>query len=365
MKIDAIEIYRAEIPLTVPYKVSRRTFTAFDPLIASIRTRDGRIGWGEATITAGYAVGETPQTGWAFLRAWGERLAGREVAEARALLEPEIEAHSHAASILISALEMIERSPLLTIGAPAVVPLLVPINTMDVDQVGAEVETSIAAGFRTLKVKVGFDVDADLRRVAAIQRALAGRATIRLDANQAFSAEQGRRFAAALDPAGIELFEQPCDKADWTANAAVAAVSTVPVMLDESIYGIAEIERAATVRGVGFVKVKLKKLGSLARLEAALHRIAALGLTPVLGDGTATDISCWMEACVARTTIGNAGENNGFLKLTSPLFRTPLPFARGALRFPAGWWPDVDEACLRRVSAETARFAAARLAAAH
>lgn len=365
MKIDAIEIFRAEVPLTVPYKVSRWTFTAFDPLIASIRTRDGRVGWGEATITAGYAVNETPETGWAFLKAWGERLAGCGVTEAKAMLQPEIHANSHAASILISALEMIERSPLLTVDAPAVVPLLVPVNAMDADKVGAEVEGSIAEGFRTLKVKVGFDVDADLKRVAAIQRALGGRAKIRLDANQAYSVDQGRRFAAALDPNGIELFEQPCDKADWAANAAVAAVSTVPVMLDESIYGIAEIERAATIEGVGFVKVKLKKLGSLVQLEAALKRIAGLGLTAVLGDGTATDISCWMEACVARTTIGNAGENNGFLKLTAPLFRDPLPVARGAIRLPAGWWPDVDEPYLRKISAETARFTTVSLAAVH
>ncbi|MDB5487603.1 MAG: hypothetical protein JWQ58_1318 [Reyranella sp.] len=355
-RIEAVEIYRTEVPLTVPYKVSKWTFTAFDPLIASIRTRDGRIGWGEATITEGYAVGETPQTGWAFLQSWGERLVGRDLAEAHALLEPEIHANSHAASILITALEMIERSPLLEIKAPAVVPLLVPVNAMDPDKVGAEVEASIDEGFGTLKVKVGFDVEADLVRVAAIQRALNGKATIRLDANQAFSAEQGRCFAAALDPTGIELFEQPCDKADWAANAAVAAVSTVPVMLDESIYGIPEIERAAQVPGVGFVKVKLKKLGSLVHLEAALKRIAELGLTPVLGDGTATDISCWMEAAVARTTITNAGENNGFLKLTAPVFKNPLPFSRGAIQLPAGWWPEIDEPYLRKVSTGTALY---------
>ncbi len=355
-RIEAVEIYRTEIPLTVPYKVSKWTFTAFDPLIASIRMRDGRIGWGEATITEGYAVGETPQTGWTFLQAWGERLVGRDLAEAHALLEPEILANSHAASILITALETIERSPLLTIDAPAAVPLLVPVNEMDPDRVDAEVEGHIGAGFGTLKVKGGFDVGADLARVAAIQRALNGKATIRLDANQAFSDGEGRRFAAALDPTNIELFEQPCDKGDWAANAAVAAVSTVPVMLDESIYGIPEIERAAKVPGVGFVKVKLKKLGSLVHLEAALKRIAELGLTPVLGDGTATDISCWMEAAVARTTVRNAGENNGFLKLTAPVFKNQLPFSRGAIRLPAGWWPEVDEPYLRKVSKGTALY---------
>lgn len=127
-------------------------------------------------------------------------------------------------------------------------------------------------------------------------------------------------------------------------------------MLDESIYGISEIERAATIPGVGFVKVKLKKLGSLARLEAALRRITGLGLTPVLGDGTATDISCWMEAAVARTTIRNAGENNGFLKLVDPVFKNPLPFSRGAIHLPADWWPEIDEPHLRKVSTETIRF---------
>jgi hypothetical protein len=63
-----------------------------------------------------------------------------------------------------------------------------------------------------------------------------------------------------------------------------------------------------------------------------------------------------MEAAVARTTIRNAGENNGFLKLVDPLFKNPLPFSRGAIHLPAGWWPEIDEPHLREVSTETIRF---------
>ena len=355
--IDVIELYRLRVPLTVPYKVSKRTFHAFAPLVAMVRTRDGRVGWGEASISPGYGS-ETPDGGWELLKTWSERLTGQTLSAARDVLAPEATTNPHAASVLLSAIEMIEGSPLLTVHEDAQVPLLVPVNAMQPDRVADEVEGYVADGFQTLKVKVGFDVDADLIRVAAIQRALTGRATIRLDANQAFNVEQGRRFAAALDPNGIELFEQPCDKADWAANAAVAAVSTVPVMLDESIYGVDEIERAAKVPGVGFVKLKLKKLGSLARLEPALQRIRTLGMQPVLGDGTATDISCWMEAGVARTTIRNAGENNGFLKLTHQLFVEPLPFEHGAIRLPKGWWPAVDEARVRQLATETQRYAA-------
>ena len=38
----------------------------------------------------------------------------------------------------------------------------------------------------------------------------------------------------------------------------------------------------------------------------------------VLGDGTATEISCWQEACVARLAIDNAGEMNGARYLAMP-----------------------------------------------
>lgn len=355
--IDVIELYRLRVPLTVPYKVSKRTFHVFAPLVAMLRTRDGHLGWGEASISPGYGS-ETPDGGWDLLKSWSEQLVGQPLSAARDVLAPEATANPHAASVLLSAIEMIEGSSLLTLHEDAQVPLLMPVNSMDPDRVADEVDGYVAEGFHTLKVKVGFDVDADLTRVAAIQRALRGRATIRLDANQAFSAEQGRRFAAALVPDGIELFEQPCDKADWAANAAVAAVSTVPVMLDESIYSENDIERARTVPGVGLIKLKLKKLGSLTRLETALRRISAMGMQPVLGDGTATDISCWMEAGIARSTIRSAGENNGFLKLTQQLFVEPLPFGGGAIRLPKGWWPKVDEARVRQLATETRRYAA-------
>ena len=74
--IDVIELYRLRVPLTVPYKVSKRTFHAFAPLVAMVRTRDGRVGWGEASISPGYGS-ETPDGGWELLKAWSERLAGQ------------------------------------------------------------------------------------------------------------------------------------------------------------------------------------------------------------------------------------------------------------------------------------------------
>lgn len=345
--IAEISVRRLRLPLKTPYKVSRKSFHEFDPIVVVMRDNEGRVGWGETVISRGY-TNESPEGGWGFCNAAARRLVGCGTEYAKSALAADTRENSHACSVLVTAIEMIEADPLLDVRGATAIPLLVPVNAMELDAIGPEIEGYIASGFRTLKVKVGFGVDGDLARIARIQREVSGRATIRLDANQAFTKEDGCRFAAALDPAGFELFEQPCHMDDWDANAAVAKLSTVPLMLDESIYGIDEIDRAAGIAGVGYVKLKLKKLGGLNRLKAALDRIWQVGLQPVLGDGVSTGLSCWMEACVARSTIRNAGEMNGFLKLTTRLLQDELPFANGAIHLQPDWRPALDFAALDR-----------------
>jgi len=201
------------------------------------------------------------------------------------------------------------------------------------------VERRLAEGFTTLKVKVGKDWRSDLARVARVRDAARGRAVIRLDANRGFSRADGIAFAEALEPAGIELFEQPCAAADWDSHLEVVRASPVPMMLDESIYGLQEIERAAELRAARFIKLKLMKLGSLEALGRALERIRALGMKPVLGNGVACDLGCWMEACVAARHIDNAGEMNGFLRARAGLLTGELEVRSGALLLKPGYTP--------------------------
>jgi L-alanine-DL-glutamate epimerase-like enolase superfamily enzyme len=362
-RLERITLHRIRLPLVRPYHVSYRVYEHFEPIIVEMRDSDGRSGWGEGHISPGYSH-ETIDGGWAFCRARAQRAVGRPVTEAKATLVADIAASPVASTALITALEMLEGSPLLRLDAPLRIPLLTPLHGATEEAINEEVERRLQDGFFTFKVKVGKDVGADLERVRVVQRTLAGRATIRLDANRGFSRADGCRFAAALEPAGIELFEQPCAADDWAANAAVAQVSAVPVMLDESIYGVADIERAAALPGVGLIKLKLKKLGSLERLQRGLERIRELGMEPVLGDGVAAEIGCWMEACVARATIRNAGEMNGFLKPQARLFSAPLRFAGGALQLDAGFVPEIDRDALDAHTLAVECFAAPRRAAA-
>jgi len=76
----------------------------------------------------------------------------------------------------------------------------------------------------------------------------------------------------------------------------------------------------------------------------------------------AIDIGDWLEACVARDTISNAGEMNGYLKLATPVFTPALPLSEGAIRLPLDYRPEADRRTIERFTAE--RFAATGVAGA-
>jgi L-Ala-D/L-Glu epimerase / N-acetyl-D-glutamate racemase len=357
MKLREITLRTVRLPLIRPYVLSYRTFDEFEPIIVEVRDDDGHVGWGEGHISPG-SSSETREGGWAFCRQQAAAIVGCETADAKAIVTGRIAESRVAATALLTAIEMLEGHPLLTIADEARLPLLTPFNSTSPRDVEAEVERRLQEGFGTFKIKVGKDAGADLERVQAIQRAIAGRATMRLDANRAYAPADASRFAAALDPAGIELFEQPCAAEDWDANAAVAKVSTVPIMLDEPICGLDDIERAGDIRNIGFCKLKLKRFGSLDALKRALQTVRAHGMEPVLGDGLSSELQCWMEGCVAHHVIRNAGEFNGFLKPKVRLFAEPLRFEAGALVLDAGFAPTIDAAVLAAHEITRERFAA-------
>jgi L-alanine-DL-glutamate epimerase-like enolase superfamily enzyme len=341
VRLQELSLRKLRIPLLRPYVLSYRTFTEFEPIVIEVRDRDGRIGWGEGHIAPG-ASSETREGGWAFCREHASAIIGKPAHEAKAAVTANMKSNKVAATAILAAIEMLENHPLLHVEREKRLPLLTPVNSTTPTEIEKEIEERLEEGFRTFKVKVGKDPIADLRRVQEIQRAVDGRATMRLDANRAYAQDDACRFAAALEPSGIELFEQPCSAEDWDANARVASVSSVPLMLDEPICEIDDIKRAAEIRNVGFCKLKLKRFGGLDLLAEALDTVRQCGMEPVLGDGLATEVGCWMEACVARHTIRNAGEFNGFLKPKVRLFSKPLQVAAGQLILSPGYRPEID-----------------------
>lgn len=348
MKLDA---WLLHLPLVTPYRLAFGPVEALDTVVVRVTRDDGAEGFGEATLLTGY-TDETIGGTWAKA---GEIVGASRSAsfDLGAALSGLDESHPFLTTAFRTAVEMADGSASLSLEAPARVPILGLLQGDGEEGLRAEADALLAQGYRTLKVKVGFDAARDAAMVAMAQRAVAGRARIRIDANQGYAAAEAVEFVSRLSSESIELFEQPCAAGDWEAHAKVVPVARergIPLMLDESIYSEREIRLAGERRAAGYIKVKLMKFCSLARLERAIALVRNRGQTPVLGNGVATDLGCWMEACVAARHIDNAGEMNGFLKPRERLLADPLVFRDGCIEIPARWRPRVDTAALARLA---------------
>lgn len=346
-RLEKLTLYRLCVPLWTPYRLAFGPVENFDTIIVEAVDADGNEGVGEATVLTGY-TDETIDESWRAAKQFAADFIHLDCEGMRAETARLGIKFPFTATAFGTALEMLAGSDLLRLPETVSVPLVGLFQAKSEDAMHTEFQQLLDAGYRTLKVKVGFDAARDAKMLKLVQRVVQGKARIRIDANQGYSAEQGMAFARALDPAGIELFEQPCAAGDWEAHLAVTRVSPVPMMLDESIYGLADIEKAAALKAAAYIKVKLMKLVTLDALVQAIGRIKALGMQAVLGNGVACDPGCWMEACVAAKHIGNAGEMNGFLKIRAPLFRVPLEFRDGAIALDPRYRPGLDMANIER-----------------
>lgn len=355
LNTERIALHRLRLPLRVPYKLSFGPVEAFDTMLVEITGADGRSGFGEATFLPGYSE-ERMEEAWDRAVALAQQAAGQMTARISTMAENLRPHGPFTATAFTTACEMLSRHPMLTPPKRVAVPLLAIVNADDPAGYEPEIEAHLAAGYRTLKVKVGFDLQPDLARVERIRRFVAGRAAIRVDGNQGYAPADALRFAATLEPDGIELLEQPAHAQDWDTAAKLAQVSRVPMMLDESIFGISDVERAAELGAARYIKFKLMKAGGIDNVAAALDRIRALGMAPVLGNGVAGEVGCWMEACVAAHMIDNAGEMNGFLKPVANLFSRPIKVENGAMVLEAGAMPDIDREALAAATIDHREF---------
>ena len=176
--IRRVTLRRLRMPLHVPYKLSYRTFEEFEPYLVEIVTTEGRHGFGDGHISPG-SSDETREGGWAFSREMASWFAGRTLADAMAHLRSNAARSKVAATAFATAIEATGQSELLAVDEAVRLPLLSPLAGAEPDAIRRELDDVHARGFRTVKIKVGQDLEADLVRVATIQEAGDGRSTIR------------------------------------------------------------------------------------------------------------------------------------------------------------------------------------------
>jgi len=173
-----------------------------------------------------------------------------------------------------------------------------------------------ALHYPLLKLKLGSS-DADEARVAAVRRARPD-AELCVDANGGWSLAEALRLIPTLLPYEIIFVEQPVAKGDIAGMGEVQAHTAVPVIADESVQTLADIERLAAV-GVQGVNLKLMKVGGLGPGLQMLRRARELGLRIMLG--------CMVETSLGVTAMAHLMGLAEWLDLDAPLLIANDPFA--------------------------------------
>jgi hypothetical protein len=108
---------------------------------------------------------ETRDGGWTFCREHAAAVIGKDSSEAKAIIARDLAASKVAATALVTAIEMLEGHPLLTVDRDTRLPLLTPFSNSAPGDIEREVERRLKDGFRTFKIKVG--KSAETTRVAS------------------------------------------------------------------------------------------------------------------------------------------------------------------------------------------------------
>lgn len=135
-----------------------------------------------------------------------------------------------------------------------------------------------AVGHQRFKLKVGFDLDADIAAVHNIHAGLADHELIACDANQAWSLEQAQEFVTGVADVPLHWLEEPlpvfADRSEWQT---LAANSAIPLAGGENIIGEADFDHAIKAGALSVIQPDLAKWGGVTACLAVARNALANG----------------------------------------------------------------------------------------
>lgn len=316
MKISDITLGMLRVPLKTPFKTALRTVEQVEDIVVMLHTDDGHVGYGEAPPTAAI-TGETQGSIVHAIRHHiAPRLIGEDIADLNRvvrLIQDAIAGNGSAkAAVEIAAYDLwgqLHRAPLFALlgGGLPTLTTDVTISVNDVDVMVADALAAVGEGYTSLKIKVGKDITTDPARVRTIHDAVAGRATLRLDANQGWNAKEAVGVLTALESAGVvlDLVEQPVPAHDISGMRYITERVSTPVMADESVFTPRDVTEIIRLRAADIINIKLMKAGGIANALRIADIAAAHGMPCMMGCMLESSISvaAAVHVAIARSEV--------------------------------------------------------------
>ncbi|SHG75934.1 dipeptide epimerase [Halobaculum gomorrense] len=278
---------RVSLPLEHDFTISRGTTVAAENVIVRIENEDGTVGVGAAAPSAHY--GETVDTVVAVLpdllaevETIGDPHALAEIEKRMGAVVADNPAARCAASIAVHDLAAKRLGvPLYRLWGlnPADAPdTSYTIGIDDTETMRGKTRAAVEAGYGTLKLKLGTDRD---REVVEAVREEAPDATLRVDANEAWTPRETARKSEWLADLGVEFIEQPVPAGDPGGLRDAFERSVLPIAADESCVTLDDVPQIADRCDIA--NLKLMKCGGLLEAKRMVHAARAHGLEVMLG----------------------------------------------------------------------------------
>jgi L-alanine-DL-glutamate epimerase-like enolase superfamily enzyme len=287
MKVAELTAYIVKIPLKKRIKHASHERIDTDNILVRVRLNDGSIGWGEG-VPREYVTGESASTGLDLLRATDLKSQFDICRDFRQSLEMiervqmkpvagddrGIQGNAARCALEIALLDAYGRQygePLCNI-TQILTPELYHFRSK-VQYSGAitsarrGMKLRLAAwrmkifGVSQVKVKVGIEGYDDLKRLRLIRSRLGKKVDLRVDANEAWSPEEAVAKIQALEPFAISAVEQPIPHTAVQHLTQIRKSVQTPIMLDESLCGMTDAERALENGWCDLFNLRLSKCG--------------------------------------------------------------------------------------------------------
>jgi mandelate racemase len=206
-----------------------------------------------------------------------------------------------------------------------------------------EAAKTAAAGFRGLKIKIGWpSLDEDLAAVRAARRALPDDVALMVDFNQSLSVAEAVRRGRALDGEGVVWIEEPVRADDFRGAAEVAAAIATPIQIGENFAGPFDMEAALRAGASDLVMPDVQQIGGV----TGWLRAAALAQAA----GVPCSSHLFIEASAHLLAVTPTCHWIEYLDVAAALLAEPLRPVDGTLQAPArpGLGLAWDEAAVRR-----------------
>lgn len=149
--------------------------------------------------------------------------------------------------------------------------LHIPVEDLVNDALSAQ-----SMGFAGSKIKIGRPhLSEDRARLKAVRAAVGDNYEIMVDANQAFSRAEAVRRAKILEEFNIGWFEEPMPADDVMEHARLAAATSVPIAVGESMYSLSQFKDYLVTGGASIVQVDVARIGGITPWMKVAHMAEA------------------------------------------------------------------------------------------